>query len=80
MATCVILSRFSPEAFQDPKDFRDMASGLQQDQKPMPRSCVEEKLCDLGRFDVVDVIKADDQKQIEKAVMIIRAFGHCTHR
>lgn len=30
----------------------------------------------LGRFDVVDIIEANDPKQVEKAAMIIRAFGH----
>jgi uncharacterized protein with GYD domain len=32
----------------------------------------------LGRFDVVDVVEANDPKQIEKAAMIIRAYGHST--
>ena len=32
----------------------------------------------LGRFDVVDIVEADDPKQIEKAAMIIRAYGHST--
>ncbi len=30
----------------------------------------------LGRFDVVDIVEANDPKQIEKAAMIIRAYGH----
>jgi uncharacterized protein with GYD domain len=32
----------------------------------------------LGRFDVVDIVEADDPKQIEKAAMFIRAYGHST--
>jgi len=32
----------------------------------------------LGRFDVVDVVETDDPKQIERAAMIIRAYGHST--
>jgi uncharacterized protein with GYD domain len=32
----------------------------------------------LGRFDVVDVVEANDPKQIEKAAMIICAYGHST--
>jgi uncharacterized protein with GYD domain len=32
----------------------------------------------LGRFDVVDIVEANDPKQIEKAAMIIRAYGHST--
>lgn len=30
----------------------------------------------LGRFDVVDLLEAEAPKQIEKAAMIIRAYGH----
>lgn len=30
----------------------------------------------LGRFDLVDIVEAEDPKQIEKAAMIIRAYGH----
>ncbi len=32
----------------------------------------------LGRFDAVDIVEADDAKQVEKAAMIIRAYGHST--
>jgi len=32
----------------------------------------------LGRFDVVDIVEADDPKQLEKAAMVIRAYGHST--
>jgi uncharacterized protein with GYD domain len=32
----------------------------------------------LGRFDVVDIVQAADPKEVEKAVMIIRAYGHST--
>ena len=32
----------------------------------------------MGRFDVVDIVESDDPMQIEKAAMIIRAYGHAT--
>lgn len=32
----------------------------------------------MGRFDVVDIVDSDDPKQVEKAAMIIRAYGHST--
>jgi len=32
----------------------------------------------LGRFDVVDIVEANDAKDVEKAAMIIRAQGHST--
>jgi uncharacterized protein with GYD domain len=32
----------------------------------------------LGRFDVVDIVEAADPKEVEKAAMIIRAYGHAS--
>jgi uncharacterized protein with GYD domain len=79
MATYIILSRFSPEAFRDPKDFKKIA---EQVSAKIKSECPEIKWKDsyatLGRFDVVDVVEADDPKEIEKAAMIIRGYGHST--
>ena len=30
----------------------------------------------LGRFDVVDVVEAEDPKEVERASVIIRCVGH----
>jgi uncharacterized protein with GYD domain len=38
----------------------------------------KESYATLGRFDVVDVVEADDPRDIEKVAMIIRAYGHST--
>jgi uncharacterized protein with GYD domain len=35
-------------------------------------------VCTFGTFDAVDVVEADDPKQIERTAMIIRAYGHST--
>lgn len=79
MATFVILSRFSPEAFRDPKDFRKLAEDVSSKIKTeCPGVRWKDSFATLGRFDVVDVVEADDPKQIEKAAMIIRAYGHST--
>jgi uncharacterized protein with GYD domain len=32
----------------------------------------------LGRFDVVDIVEAADPKELERAAMIIRAYGHAS--
>jgi uncharacterized protein with GYD domain len=32
----------------------------------------------LGRFDLVDVVEADNPKEVEKAAMMIRAHGRST--
>jgi uncharacterized protein with GYD domain len=79
MATYVILSRFSPEAFRDPKDFKQLAATVAEKIKSeCPGVSWKESYATLGRFDVVDVVEASDLKQVEKAGMIIRAYGHST--
>ncbi len=77
MTTYIILSRFSPEAFEDPKNFRDLASTVSAKiKKQCPDIAWKGSFATLGRFDVVDFVEAEDPKQIEKAAMIIRAYGH----
>jgi uncharacterized protein with GYD domain len=79
MATYIILSRFSPEAFEDPRDFKDLAAEVSAKiRKQCPNVVWKSSFATLGRFDVLDVVETDDPKQIEKAAMIIRAYGHST--
>jgi len=79
MAMYVILSRFSPEAFRDPKEFRKLAEDVSSKIKSQcPGVRWKDSFATLGRFDVVDLVEADDPKQMEKAAMLIRAFGHST--
>lgn len=79
MATYVILSRISPEAFQFPKDFKRVAKAVaERIKKDCPGIVWKDSYATLGRFDVIDIVESDDPKQIEKASMIIRAFGHST--
>lgn len=79
MTTYIILSRFSPEAFADPKNFKDLAAAVSTKIKTQcPDVTWKGSFATLGRFDVVDFVEADDAKQIEKAAMIIRAYGHST--
>jgi uncharacterized protein with GYD domain len=79
MSTYIILSRFSPEAFDDPKHFLELA---EQVSKKIRTDCPgvrwKDSYATLGRFDVVDIVEAADPKEIEKVAMIIRAFGHST--
>ena len=79
MTTYIILSRFSPGAFEDPKNFRDLANTVSAKiKKQCPDVMWKGSFATLGRFDVVDFVEADDPKEIEKAAMIIRAYGHST--
>jgi uncharacterized protein with GYD domain len=79
MATYVILSRFSPEAFGDPKDFKKLAEVVSAKINSECRGGRwKNSFATLGRFDVVDIVEAKDPKEIEKAAIIIRAYGHST--
>ena len=79
MTTYIILSRFSPEAFEDPKNFKDLAAAVSTKiKKQCPDVTWKGSFATLGRFDVVDLVEAEDPKDIEKAAMIIRAYGHST--
>jgi uncharacterized protein with GYD domain len=79
MASYVILSRISPEAFADPGDFKQLAATVSAKiRSECPGITWKYSFATLGRFDVVDVVESDDPKQVEKAAMIIRAYGHAT--
>lgn len=77
MGTYIILSRFSHDAFKDPKDFKRLAEAVSQRIKSeCPGIQWKDSYATLGRFDVVDVVEADSPREIEKAAMIIRSYGH----
>jgi uncharacterized protein with GYD domain len=76
MATYVILSRMTPGAFRDPADFkRVVASVTERIKSECPGIVFKDSYATLGRFDYVDIIEAQDTKQLEKAIMIMRALG-----
>ena len=77
MATYIILSKVSPEAFRDPKDFRKLADAVSKRIKAeCPGVTWKSSFATMGRFDVVDIVESEDSREVEKAAMIIRAFGH----
>jgi uncharacterized protein with GYD domain len=79
MATFIILSRISPEAFSDPFEFKKIAERVSLKIKnECPGVVWKESYATTGRFDVVDIVESDDPKEIAKAAMIIRAYGHST--
>src|SRR5205823_13365537 len=79
MPTFVILSRISPQAFDDPKDFKALAKDVSEKiKRECPGVTWKESFATLGRFDVVDIVDASDPKEIEKAAMLIRAYGHAS--
>lgn len=79
MAAYIILSRFSPEAFRDPKDFKKLADAVSSKiKKECPGVVWKASYATMGRFDVIDIVESNDPKQVEKAAMIIHAYGHST--
>jgi len=79
MATYIILSRVSPGAFADPKDFKQAAATVAAKIKSdCPGVIWKDSFATMGRFDVVDIVESDDPKQVGKAAMIIHAYGHST--
>jgi uncharacterized protein with GYD domain len=79
MATYVILSKIGEGAFRQPADFvklaRTVADKIKSD---CPGVTWRDSYATTGRFDVVDVVEAPDVASVEKAAMIIRAYGHAT--
>ena len=79
MTTYVILCRVSPEAFADTKGFKQLAAKVSEKIKSeCPKVVWKESFALMGRFDVIDIIESDDPEEVEKAAMIIRAYGHST--
>ncbi len=77
MATYMILTRLFPEAFREPKDFKQLAEKVSaMIKKDCPGINWRQSYVTLGRFDVVDIVEADNPKEVERAAMIIRAYGH----
>jgi uncharacterized protein with GYD domain len=79
MARYIILSRFSPDAFTEASEFKTIARQVSQKIK---EDCPGIKWLDsyatLGRFDVIDLVEAENPKDVERAAMIIRGLGHST--
>ncbi len=79
MATYVMLSTFSPAAFTDPSEFKRRVAEVSvklRDQCPGVTWKTSYAL--LGRFDVIDIVETDNPKQLKRAAMIIRSYGHST--
>ena len=78
MATYVILSKLSP-TMRSPSELRQLAETVVAEIKAeCPKVHWKESYAVMGRFDVVDIVEADSAADVEKAAMIIRAYGHAT--
>ena len=79
MKTYVILCRVSPDAFSDVKGFKQLAANVSEKIKSeCPGVVWKDSFALMGHYDVIDIVESDDPEQVEKAAMIIRAYGHST--
>lgn len=79
MATYVILCRVSPEAFTDVKEFKQLAKKVSEKIKSdCPGVVWKNSFALMGHYDIIDIVESDNPEQVEKAAMIIRAYGHTT--
>ncbi len=67
MAAYIILSRISPTAFEDPKEFRNMAAKVSDRIKSeCPGVKWKDSFATFGRFDAIDLVESDDAHQVQK--------------
>jgi len=67
VTTYIILSRFSPEAFEDPKNFKDLTAAVSAKIKQLcPDSTWKGIVATLDRCDVVDFVEADDPSRLRR--------------
>ena len=79
MATYVILTKLSPESVRDLAGFRQVSETVSaRIRAECPAVRWKDSYAVMGRFDVVDIVEADRAADVEKAAMIIRAYGHAT--
>lgn len=77
MAHYVILSRISPDALQEPSDFRKLAERIKGEiREQCPGLTWKDSYATYGRFDVIDLVETEDPKELQRAVMLLRAHGH----
>ncbi len=76
MTTYIIFSRISPQSFQEPKDFKDVAAVVSEKIKEScPGVDWKDSYAVTGRFDVVDIVESDSLEQVKRAAMLIKAYG-----
>ncbi len=79
----IILSRFSPEAFRDPKESKKLAEAVPNKIRSECSGVAwKDSLATLGRFDVADIVEADAPKQRQTSCdyLRLRTFDEAKRR
>lgn len=79
MQTYIILTKFMPGAFEAPADFKktslDLAEKLRRE---CPNVRWQSSFATLGRYDVVDVVEAEDPADVHHAAVLINTEAHAS--
>lgn len=79
MSTYIILTKIAPDAFKDPSEFPEIAKTVADKIKAdCPQVTWKDSYMVTGQYDVLDVVEAPDVAAVERAAMIIRAYGNAT--
>jgi uncharacterized protein with GYD domain len=76
MQTYVILTKFSHDAFTEPREIRNLAKIVAEKiRRDCPGVKWKTSYATLGRFDVVDIVEAENEREVARAALIIRGDG-----
>jgi uncharacterized protein with GYD domain len=79
MATYIILTKLASDAFRDPSDFPGIAETVSQKIKSeCPEVVWKQSFVVSGTYDVLDVVESPDITAVQRAGLLIRAYGHGT--
>jgi uncharacterized protein with GYD domain len=79
METYIIFTRLSPASFKDSEQFRQVAKRVSQRIKDeCPKARWKDSYALMGRFDVVDIVEAENAAEAERAALIIRSEANAT--
>ena len=79
LPTYIILSQISPRAFSEPNELKTLAKVVSEKIKSeCPGVVWKESYATTGRFDVIDIVEADDLKQIDGVdIKVTVKIGDC---
>lgn len=79
MQTYIILTKFSPGAFATPMAFKKASVELTNKLKhDCPGVHWKASYATLGRYDVIDVVAADNPEDVHRAAMLINTQAHAS--
>jgi uncharacterized protein with GYD domain len=77
MSAYIILTKFAPGAFGSPAEFKRVSADLS---ARLKRECPgvhwKTSYGTLGRYDVVDLVEADDAADVHRAAVLINTVAH----